>query len=288
MPIRIWAHDHPRFRTQSGLQSARMALFHSILHRTPFLCHRLGPAAEWDLPLPPDRHERFRDGQRGGPDLQSDFSSRNHGSPRSRGPKSDLGNDRSTARSAQISDQLLLRMGAYGRIRKSGSGEAESQPSAGAGDQPVPVAATLSGLGPGTTYHYRLVARSDAGIVASGDYELETLNACLRGCPKAGASSWSLRKPAHRHTGHAPAEETGFQAGRQPGSLAYRLRGFSGGDPWCQVLYQASRGSGASGWTSSQSAPRSLPVTKWTELSKFQQQFLDDARHLAGPWLRGD
>ncbi len=142
------------------------------------------------------------------------------------------------------------------------------EPSAGAGGQPVPAATTLSGLSPATTYHYRMVAKSDAGTTASPDHELETLNTCsvpaasglseLQGLPEGRCFEMVSPRAAGPVAipGGRGQNELQFQAGLQAGSLAYDVfAGFPGATRGDQVLYQAGRGPGATGWTSSQISP---------------------------------
>jgi hypothetical protein len=45
----------------------------------------------------------------------------------------------------------------------------------GSGTSPVPVTATITGLGPATTYHYRLVAYNSAGVTRGPDATFQTL-----------------------------------------------------------------------------------------------------------------
>lgn len=49
---------------------------------------------------------------------------------------------------------------------------------AGSGGEDIRVAATLSGLSPATTYHFRLVAKSPSGTTVGTDQQFETLNHC--------------------------------------------------------------------------------------------------------------
>lgn len=55
-------------------------------------------------------------------------------------------------------------------------GSKTSSSSAGSGSDPVAVSKTLSGLTPGVTYHYRLVATSDAGTRSGADATFTTLS----------------------------------------------------------------------------------------------------------------
>jgi phosphodiesterase/alkaline phosphatase D-like protein len=60
----------------------------------------------------------------------------------------------------------------YGTTTKYGSRTSDQDSGYGQTDRPL--SATLGGLRPGTTYHYRLVGRSDAGTVGGGDRTFRT------------------------------------------------------------------------------------------------------------------
>jgi hypothetical protein len=60
-------------------------------------------------------------------------------------------------------------------------GHSTSETSAGAGTTPVSATAQLSGLTPGTTYHFRVVATSAGGTVPGADATFETKPGCITG-----------------------------------------------------------------------------------------------------------
>jgi len=61
----------------------------------------------------------------------------------------------------------------------TGYGSQTASRSAGSGGVPRAVSAAVSGLKPGTTYHYRLVARNDAGTTRGADASLTTVGVTL-------------------------------------------------------------------------------------------------------------
>jgi hypothetical protein len=61
----------------------------------------------------------------------------------------------------------------------TGYGSQTASRSAGSGSAARAVSAALSGLRPGTTYHYRLVARNDAGTTRGADLSFTTLGVTL-------------------------------------------------------------------------------------------------------------
>ena len=65
----------------------------------------------------------------------------------------------------------------YGTTTAYGSSAPATPADAGSGTADVPVSQQLSGLGPGTTYHYRLVATSEAGTSYGEDVAVTTLRA---------------------------------------------------------------------------------------------------------------
>ena len=62
----------------------------------------------------------------------------------------------------------------YGISMSYGS-SAPCSPSPGSGTNPVPVAATVTGLAPGTTFHFRVVATNSAGTSLGSDQTFKTL-----------------------------------------------------------------------------------------------------------------
>ena len=73
----------------------------------------------------------------------------------------------------------------YGTTTSYGSVTAEGN--AGSGTSNVPVAATISGLEPGTTYHYRLVSTSEGGTTYGADESFTTLR------EQHSDPSWAVR-----------------------------------------------------------------------------------------------
>jgi hypothetical protein len=134
---------------------------------------------------------------------------------------------------------------------------ADFEPFIGTGSTAVLVTAKLSGLSPGTIYHYRIVAKSAAGTTASPDQEVETLNSC--GLPdqrcfelvsprNAGPVAIPVKKVGTSSEIRVQAATEGF------GALAYGVEGgLPGATRGATVLYRATRG--ASGWNSSQLSP---------------------------------
>lgn len=130
---------------------------------------------------------------------------------------------------------------------------AEFEPFIGDGTTAVRISAKLTGLSPATTYHYRVIATSSAGVTASGDRTLETLGSC--GLPEGRCFELVSRRAAGPVAipgeSIAPAE-VHFQAAPQgPGTLAYVVEaGYPEATKGAEVLYRGTRGSG--GWESTQ------------------------------------
>jgi hypothetical protein len=128
----------------------------------------------------------------------------------------------------------------------------------GEGQQPERVKADLSGLSPGSTYHFRVLASSSAGTVASSDQTVETLNSC--GLPEARC--YELVSPPDVGPVATPgivpaAKEMKYQASDAPGAVAYVASpGLPGATKASEALYRGTRGS--AGWGSVQLSP---PVT---------------------------
>ncbi len=130
---------------------------------------------------------------------------------------------------------------------------ADIEPTAG-GVAPVLLAAELSGLEPGTIYHYRVVTANSQGPVMSPDHEAETLDSC--GLPDQRCLE--LVSPRNvgpvAQAGLISDEELFFQAAQSSGLLAYNIaNGLPDATKGAQVLYQASRG--VDGWASTQVSP---------------------------------
>lgn len=115
---------------------------------------------------------------------------------------------------------------------------------------------TLSGLQPGSSYHYRVVATNGEGrISASPDHVVETLNSC--GLPDQRC--FELTSPPDAGPVGLPGApaynlELAAQAGTQPGALAYVVEsGLPGATRGAEVLYRSIRGT--DGWHTSQISP---------------------------------
>ncbi|MBS1680031.1 MAG: NHL repeat-containing protein [Actinobacteria bacterium] len=144
---------------------------------------------------------------------------------------------------------------------------AEFDPPIGAGQEPIPVTARIAGLAAGTSYHFRIVAASTAGVSASPDHEVETLNSC--GLP-AGRCFELVSPPAVGVVGSPGSVTTGtsdmhFQAAATgPGGLAYTVaNGLPGATSGAEVLYLGVRGS--DGWSSGQLSPPIAERNQTTE-----------------------
>jgi hypothetical protein len=134
----------------------------------------------------------------------------------------------------------------------SGYGHVISPQTLEAGENPIRVATTLSGLSTGATYHYRLVAESGAGTDDSGDQAAETLNSC--GLPEDRCFELVSRQdagPIAIPGKPGPAIEKDYQASTAPGGLAYPVEsGYPDATKGFNVLYRGTRG--ADGWSSTQ------------------------------------
>jgi Beta-propeller repeat len=136
----------------------------------------------------------------------------------------------------------------------------EFEPFVGSGETPVRVSVNVSGLSAGTSYHYRITARSKEGVTASPDQLFETLNAC--NLPEARCDELVSRRGAGPIAipGEAAASaELHYQAATEGPGLAYLVEaGYPEATKGAEVLYRALRG--PSEWISNQlSAPITAP-----------------------------
>ncbi len=126
------------------------------------------------------------------------------------------------------------------------------EPFIGSGTEPVRVAAKVSGLLTGATYHYQVIATNSAGTTASSDQTFETLNSC--GLPRQRCFELvSPRDPGPvAAPGRTPAAtDFSFQAALNPGGLAYVVEtGFPNSTNGGAVLYRGTRE--PAGWSSVQ------------------------------------
>jgi phosphodiesterase/alkaline phosphatase D-like protein len=70
-------------------------------------------------------------------------------------------------------------------------GQHSDAAAAGAGSADVPVTASLSGLTPGTTYHFRVIATNDAGTTVGSDQTFATTGTAPPPSPKATVTTGS-------------------------------------------------------------------------------------------------
>ncbi|HEY1687972.1 MAG TPA: hypothetical protein VGF95_03815 [Solirubrobacteraceae bacterium] len=135
----------------------------------------------------------------------------------------------------------------------------EFEPSIGSGREPVLVTAELSGLTPGTAYHYRLVASNTLGgkSTAESAQTAETLDSC--GLP--GGRCLEMVSPKSDELGPAAVvgrfvagQQLRYQAAEAPGLLDYAMEaGLPEATRGTEVLYQGARG--GEGWHSTQMSP---------------------------------
>lgn len=130
---------------------------------------------------------------------------------------------------------------------------ADFSPFVGEGENAIRVSATISGLSGGSTYHYRFVARNEAGITLTPDQTVETLDSC--GLP-AGRCFEMVSPPEVGLVG-TPGYNGIIQfkaATSGPGALAYTVQnGLADATSGGEVLYEGVRD--PAGWTSVQLAP---------------------------------
>ncbi len=117
------------------------------------------------------------------------------------------------------------------------------------------VHASILGLDPGTSYHYRLVATSLAGRAASPDQEVESLDTC----GLADGRCFELVSPKEpgpvATAGNTGPRQLSFQGAESgPGSLAYAIEyGLPSANRGAEVLYRDDRS--AVGWNVEQLSP---------------------------------
>jgi hypothetical protein len=165
---------------------------------------------------------------------------------------------------------------------------ANFEPLSGSGHEPILVTAKLTGLAPGTAYHYRIVARNSAGTAPSSDQIAETLNSC--GLPDGRC--FELVSPRDAGpvalSGEPQANlQMHFQAATQPGSLAYVIEtGLPDSTRGAEVLYRGTRGSG--GWSNSQISPPLLAPTETRSGSSDSDTVLGLSHDLSCGFLESD
>lgn len=140
---------------------------------------------------------------------------------------------------------------------------------AGGGSAPIPVSIEVSGLQPGTTYHFRIVAKSAAGTAVSEDRAVTTLT--VQGLP--AKRGYELVSPANKRPVGSAVPVLGVQAefgmAEEGGGIAYPLlNGLEDGTSGGEIIFDATRGEG--GWDSAPitppaiiPAPKNEPRTGW-------------------------
>jgi Tol biopolymer transport system component len=138
------------------------------------------------------------------------------------------------------------------------------EPYVGSGESPVLVTGKLTGLAPGTEYHYRIVARSEGGVTPSPDHVAETLNSC--GLPEARCFELVSRRDAGpvAYAIRGGGLESGFQVAPEPGNFSYTLEtGYPDATKGAEVVYTTVRG--PDGWIDTQLSPALTARTEFTE-----------------------
>jgi hypothetical protein len=114
----------------------------------------------------------------------------------------------------------------------TGYGTRSSSKNAGSGNGSVPVSVTITNLNPGTTYHFRLVARNSAGTVSSSDGTFATV-------PAVTLTQTIFRVVAGRYI-----RLSGTVAGAQPGQSVTVLAQPFGAGAFTQVATVLTGGGG--------------------------------------------
>ena len=132
--------------------------------------------------------------------------------------------------------------------------------SIGNGADPVQATARISGLSPASTYHFKVIAESEAGEDESEDATAETLNSC--GLPDNRCFELVSKRDAGPFSipgeyGSAGAGGVNFQAApRGPGALAYPVEsGYPDATKGATTIYRGARNEAASEWGSTQLSP---------------------------------
>jgi hypothetical protein len=139
---------------------------------------------------------------------------------------------------------------------------AEFEPFLGSGGAEVPVRATLTGLQPDTTYHFRIVATNSVGTTKGADKQFTTAQAreVLNAYGLPGSRGFELVSPRDQ----GPVSEGGgevavrqelqFQAATDGSKLAYvQAYGLPESTSGGEVVYRGARGS--TGWSATQLSP---------------------------------
>jgi hypothetical protein len=133
--------------------------------------------------------------------------------------------------------------------------------SIGAGSQPVAVSQVVSGLQPGTTYHYRVRAENVEGAEVgpeSGDHVFTT-QADAAGFRLSDSRAWEMVSPVNKHSGVLTNNDSGLiQASEDGNALAYLSKGPVAEEPEGNRTPERSTTlgrRGASGWSAEDLMP---------------------------------
>jgi hypothetical protein len=101
---------------------------------------------------------------------------------------------------------------------------AGSDPTAGSGSQAIPLAQSLSGLQPGTSYRYRVAAKNASGAVTSTPFTVITQE--IAGVTLLDGRGWEMVSPVEKNGGQvdSPGSIAGggvFQAAAEGGKVTY-------------------------------------------------------------------
>ncbi len=152
----------------------------------------------------------------------------------------------------------------YGPTSAYGSSTPSPEGSVGEGVQSHAVWASASGLGPGTTYHYRVIASNELGTVAGPDQTFTTLSAEQAACPnepeRSGFSgrlpdcrAYELVTPPVTSTSQFDARGEGSAVAENGEAISLFAENPRPGAPSAGEEYVATRG--ASGWTAEDVMP---------------------------------
>lgn len=131
----------------------------------------------------------------------------------------------------------------------------------GSGGQPVEVSASISDLLPGTTYHFRITAKSSAGVTVGSDGEVTTLNeAGLPGRRMVEQVSPADKAPVGSVQITNALGQAYYQPAQAGDAISFPvLNGTPDSEAGGEVLYAAGRTS--TGWLSQQMTAPSLSST---------------------------
>jgi len=144
----------------------------------------------------------------------------------------------------------------------------------GSGHEPVPVAQSIAGLAPGTTYHYRLVAENGLGPVEAGG--TFTTQAAGVGFELPDARVWEMVSPPDKRGGSLKSSEYGLiQAAANGNGITYVSRGSPEAEPEGNRNLEVSSilsTRGSEGWRSQDVTPPNHRSVAWAigDLGEFK------------------